>query len=119
MALEEEFVRLPADIARFNEDYAQAVNELLRAKRHEERTYARVYLEEREKLGKRTEATVKANVELHEDIEQAVMRRIMAEVEKTRLRGVVEALSAKRDSLISIGAALRDERRGPPVIRED
>lgn len=117
MALEEEFVRLPADIASFNEQFAEALEEFLRAKRNEERTYARLYMSEREGAEKKTtEAMVRHTVELHPDYEAATLRRIMAEVEKARLRGVLDALSAKRDSLISVGAQIRDERRHGPTI---
>lgn len=117
LALEEEFVRNPSDIARANAKYASALKRWLHAKRHEAKTYSRRYLELRETASsKLTEAMLKHMVEMDEDYQTAVMDRINAEVDKVRLHGVLEALKAKRDSLISIGAHMRAEMGGGPRI---
>jgi len=134
MAIEEEFVRLPGDLAYWNERYARAVTSYLTNKIQRERIEARLYLEQREHL------TAKVNVEVAEgkkggkaptidEIKSAVAghcsmieaedMELSSEVEKVRLYGVLDAIRAKRDMLIQIGSRQRVEMEHDPVIRDE
>jgi hypothetical protein len=116
-ALDEEFIRVPADLAYWNERYAQAHKSHLLAKLDSERTEASLMLEMREKLkamgGKPTVDEVRANVITDPTYGSARLAEIEAEVERTRLRGLVGALEAKKDMLQSLGAKLRSEMSDP------
>ena len=118
LLIEEHFSRLPGDLARYNELYAQALRKHLRAKRTLDKEWARIYLETREGGEKMSEATLKARVEIDDDYQAARMAAIEAEVDKARIGGIVEAIRAKKDALISIGAGIRAEMSGSPSIRE-
>lgn len=123
MALDEEFSKIPSLLASFNEQYADAYRKHLVAKHGVDRSYAACYLRHREEAEARgekvTEGLLKARVDADEQYHAAQDRAISAEVEKLRLWGVLDALRAKRDALISIGAHLRAEMQGNPSIRGD
>lgn len=126
MALEEEFVRLPADLAYWNERYSMANRTFLRAKIDRERTEARLTIQLREELAKTmpegkkpTVDAVGAAVKDHADMNAARNAEIDAEIEKARLYGVLDAVRAKKDMLVSIGAHHRAEMAGDPRIREE
>jgi hypothetical protein len=134
MAIEEEFVRLPGDLAYWNERYARAVNDYLKAKVGRERTESRLYLEQREHLtakasveaaeGKKgakapTVDEIRSAVAGHRDMVEAEDAELLMEVEKVRLYGVLDAIRAKRDMLIQIGSRQRVEMEHDPVIREE
>jgi hypothetical protein len=120
--IEEEFIRLPADLAHWNEREAVALRAHLTSKIEVDRAYATAQIIERERLamegGKPTEARVAAAVELNKDYNEARVRAVEAEVERARLRGVVMAISAKREMLVSLGAHVRKEMESDPVLRE-
>lgn len=120
--IQEEYVRLPADLAYWNQKYADALRAHLRAKIDLDRIEAQVYLEKREvgyaSGGKTTEATVAAQVACDARVLAAREVAVMAEAEKARLHGVVNAVSAKKDMLVSLGAHVRQEMDGDPTIRE-
>lgn len=116
--LQDEFRRIPADLARFNELYARALRRFLKAKARTEQVFSLVYLETREGGQKATEAQIKAEVAMDDRYNDSLQERIEAEVEKTRLGGILDALMAKKDSLISMGANLRAEMSGNPSIRD-
>lgn len=119
LVIEEHYTRLPGEMARANELYAQKLRAFLRAKRNESRTYARRFLQiKAESEVKMTEAERKFRVETDKEYETAVMLRIDAEVERARYFGYLEALRAKKDSIISLGAQLRAEMGGAPKIRD-
>lgn len=110
----EEYMRLPSDIAYWTEQYAEAKHTHLIAKHQRERTLssergaARATLEE---AGHRaTEGRIDEQVISVTAVETARTVEIMAEVEVIRLHGVLEALRAKKEMLISLGAHLRQER---------
>lgn len=118
MLLQEEFVRMPSDLARYNHLYAQALRVHLLAKREVDRAWARAYLEEREQGEKQSEATLKAKVEISDEYQQARYHAVLAEVKLKEIGGVCEALRTKKDALISIGAHIRAELGGSPRVRE-
>lgn len=121
-AMEEEFVRAPADIAYWNSLSAQAMKAHLLAKWAAEKTEARLKVEMREQLvaeGKKpTESMVDAAVVLHPDMERDKLAAIEAEVEFVRVRGIAKAVSDKKDVLQSLGATYRAEMEGDPMVRQ-
>lgn len=121
-ALNEEFVRMPADFAYWNERYADALRTHLLAKLMYDRTESSVRIECREKLleqnAKVTESMVEAAVAQHPEFNEAREAVIASEIEKVRLGGVLDAIRTKRDMLISLGAHARIEMMNDPVVRE-
>jgi hypothetical protein len=146
-ALEEEFVRLPSDLAYWNERYSRAFKAFLCAKIDFERAEARAHIECRETLmieavGKAAEVTVSTTEEPkgkkapvvkvkaptvddinaatmeHPDLVKAREALLNAEVEKVRLFGVLDAVRAKREMIVSLGAHIRAEMQGDPSLRE-
>ena len=121
--LQEEFRKIPSLLAQYNEEYAIALRRWLRCKAEVDRTHARLYLEAREvaeELGEKvTEGSLKATIEAKQAYIDAVDARIAAEVQKVRLGGILDALSAKKDALISMGANMRAEMSGQPHLRNE
>lgn len=121
LAINEEYVELPAMLAYWNARYADALRNHLKSKLNVERTEARLRIECREMLateGKVTESMVEAAVIKHPDMEIARLEAIEAEVEKVRLGGAAEAVRAKKDMLVSLGATMRAEMEGDPSLRK-
>jgi hypothetical protein len=126
LALEEEFIRLPADIAYWNERHARALREYLEAKIARERTHGELmcdpkfYEHVEVELGKKpTVEQMKGATLSDERYIASKVRENIADVERQRLRGCVEALSTKRDMLISLGAHVRLEMMHDPVVRRN
>ena len=115
--LDDHFRKVPAELAYFNERYADAVHQYLRAKATYEATRADVYrqirIEAEASGGKMTEALLSARVEGDERYQTAKIKHIDAESKKQRFRGRVEAVHAKKDMLISLGAHIRAEMSDP------
>lgn len=122
LAIQEEYIRLPADMSYWNARYADAVRGHLLAKHELERVEAQQQLEQREKLAaegkKPTEAMVSSAVLMSDEYNKAKLASIEAEVAKTRAAGRVDDLHSKREMLISMGAHIRKEMDGDPVLRE-
>lgn len=123
LALEEEFVRLPGDLAYYSGMYADAYESWLKAKLQRETRYARAYQERKSFLlstskGRVTEAEVESEVAQDPDYLEAKAEEIACESEKVRLGGIVDAVKTKRDALISIGAHQRAEWASDPTIRD-
>jgi hypothetical protein len=123
LALQEEYVRLPADMAYLNEQYAQAQKAYLYAKATADEVWARVWLESRTKLTaageKTTEALINATAATNREWLEAVERLTAADAERIRLRGHADAVGAKKEMLISLGAHIRSELEGDPQLRRD
>lgn len=118
LALDEEFQRAPADFAYWSNQLAQATKASMRAKFDRERTYAKLLIETRETLGKKTVDEVEARVVCHPEYEIAKLNEIDSDAERARLYGIVESLRVKRDMLIQIGAHVRAEMERDPQTRE-
>lgn len=122
MALEEEFVRIPADLAYWNNRYSDAYRLWLECKIESERVEADISTGIRRELANnpKSRATV-AEVEHLLKVDPAYVdarrREAAAESEKVRLYGVLDALRSKRDMLISLGAHMRAEMANDPLIR--
>lgn len=123
LLLEEEFAGIASKLAYFNEQYADAYRNMLLAKARYERTEAQRSLEIRESLddgGKKpTEATIRAHVDTDDKVIAARLHLVECESDKVRLGGVLDALRAKKDALISIGAHIRAEMGGNPSLRAE
>ena len=121
--LQEEFVRLPADLAYWNQRYSEAYRVWLEAKHAVERHAAVMSIAIREQLmvTNKGRATI-SEVEqlLHRDAAYDQLKRaeIVAETEKVRLYGVLDALRTKREMVISLGAHIRAEMSNDPLIRQ-
>ena len=122
VALEDEFIRLPGDLAYWSERYADAYEMFLDAKLVRERVYAELTMKHRDRLsltskGRVTVGEIEAAVILDADYLEAKTNENAAESNKIRMHGIVEALRAKRDMLISVGAHQRAEMDHDPSIR--
>jgi hypothetical protein len=123
LALEEEFVRLPADLAYWNDRYSEAYKYHLERKIIREQLGAELSSKIRDGLevAKKTRVTI-AEVDgellLNPEYQQARAKEVAADAERVRLYGVLDALRSKRDMLISLGAHIRAEMQHDPMIRE-
>jgi hypothetical protein len=121
LQLEEEFVRLPADLAYWHARAADALREYQMSKLEQDKTEANLRIVVREHIiatgGKPTESQVESGVMLRPEYSEARARTIEAEVEYQRLRGVCEAVRVKRDALVALGQQARAEM-SDPVVRQ-
>jgi hypothetical protein len=128
--LDEEFKRLPSDLGYWGERYTQALKDYLEAKAAAKVGRARVELLARETLKitapvnakgtpeRITEGVVNATVDSADEVQEMDTREILAEVEMTRLKVLLDAIRAKRDCLIQLGANYRLElAHMEPTIR--
>lgn len=121
-AIHEEYVRLPADLAYWNAQYAAAQKAHLSAKVEFdilERELYPVIRAQLEQGGKVTEKMVDSALAQSEAWQDAKRLVASTEAEKLRLYGVLDAVRSKRDMLISLGAHLRSEMEGDPRLREE
>lgn len=120
--IQEEFVRVPADLARFNHRYAEAQKVYLRAKHNLDRVEAELYISMREAIinagGKPTEKQIEAGIKVQPAYQAAVDDLVDAEHKKAETYGNVDAVRAKKEMLISLGAHIRSELEGDPSLRE-
>lgn len=120
--IEEEFVRTPSDVAYWNAQYADALDVFLKAEAHRKREWARLYLLKKAEASaaeeRTTETSLKAVVEASDEYAEAVQAEILAEAQKERMRGHVDAVHTKRDMLQSLGAKLRVEMMSDPQVRQ-
>jgi hypothetical protein len=121
LAIQEEFVRMPADLAYWNGRYATALKAHLLAKLRLDETKSKLFMLHRERLlaagARATEAQIEAAVETDPEYHQVRLAIIDAEVERSRARGIVEAVTTKRDMLVSLGSHIRTEMEGDIAIR--
>lgn len=120
--LNREFCELAPRLAFWNAQLAEATKKSMIAKAEWDAESARKLLEAREEArldpkAKLTVDEVNAKVLLDDDVSDAHAVWIEAEAERVRLRGIVEAVLCKRDMLQSLGAKLRAEMQGDPVLR--
>lgn len=123
LALEEEFIRLPGDMAYWNARYAEVYRYWLERKFMTEQIEARRGIElhlqlEATRPKPPTIAELSRAVQTDPEYIQARGKEIVAEAEKVRLAGVVESLRAKREMLVSVGAHIRAEWASDPTLRE-
>lgn len=120
--ISEEFARMSADYAYWNERYADANRRELEAEWAKDKAYAAGYLRKKVDLAasgaKATEAAVDAEVKTSAEYGAAVEAHIAARAEREHLRGVLEALRTKREMLVSTGAHQRQEMQGDMAMRD-
>lgn len=124
MVLTEEFARLPGDMARWNELYAEAHERYLMAKLNAERTRSRraLYIRRNSSIFastygvKMTESAIMDILNTDKEVMAAEDVTVYADRERTRLRGIMSALVRKSEALVSIGAQLRAEMTFHPHL---
>lgn len=120
--LDTEFEQLPADMGYWTSQLADRRRAAAAAKIEAERVETRLMLEERAVLaaegGKAPgEWIVRAKVVQREEWRAAQFAMLDAEADAERVRGLVSALSAKKDMLVSLGAQARAEMDSNPSLR--
>lgn len=119
-----EFMRLSSDMAYWNEIHSQSVRAYHEAKLACEISIAELGLNVRDGLErdatvkKVTEGLVESTMKSDPRYREALGAKYDAEHEKTRVMGIVDAIRAKRDMLISLGAMVRTEMKHDPTILE-
>lgn len=116
--LNDEFVRVPADISYWNGQLADATRIAMTAKLDLDRAKAQLFTTIRaSKVDNKQPSidTVNAQVDADQDIYDLELDYILKEAERLRARGAVDAVSAKRDMIQSLGAKLRAEMRSDPT----
>jgi hypothetical protein len=117
--IRQEYIKLPADLAIANARFAAAYAEYLHADTACERVKARLSIEWRETLNdmgmKATVGMVDEKVITDDRYIRVQDHRDIAEIDKVKARGVVDALIAKKDMLVSLGAHIRAELSDPTV----
>lgn len=122
LALESEYVRISSDQAYWNAKLADAFKAYERAKLNRKRLEALLQLQYREELsqsGKVTEKVIESHVSCDPRMHTAEDEELNAEVELVQMKGVCEAVRAKREMLVSFGAHVRAEMQGDPVVRNN
>lgn len=121
LQLQSEFTRIAADIARWNELFAEATADYRLAEHQLETVESTLYLHYKghaDSLGQKvTEAALKAKVLTDPQYQEASVALIQEERQMLKAKGVVGALITKRDMLISLGAHIRAELHGDPALR--
>lgn len=124
--LQGEYVRVAADLAYWNERFADVYAYWLERKEVTEQVSSRrfeilkVELEiEKVGGGRVTLAEVESALRVDEDVIQAKSKQHSAEAEKVRLAGRLDAIRTKRDMIVSLGAHIRAELEGDPMLRAD
>lgn len=112
-ALEEEFVRLPADVAFWGAKYAAIFSHWLDRKQVVKQVEAALVRQARDNWAgdkKPTVSEVDSWVLQQPEFRRAQAEEDAAEAEKVRLSMIMEALRTKRECLISLGAHIRHEQ---------
>lgn len=121
-ALEEEFVRYTADFAYWGAKVADARQEESLAKLARDTMAADLDIAAREALAgdkKPTEAMITAWVAKHPAMQSAEKDVIAATHAFDKLRAIWDALRAKRDMLVGLGAQHRAEMQHEPTVKVD
>lgn len=123
IALHEEFIRMPADYAYWNEQYRQKLEAHLLCAAERKRVYAGCLLAAGERINASTGKPVtvdqaKAIAETDRSYQLCVTDDIHAEADMIEARGILEAIRTKRDMLMQLGATARQEMQHDPAVRE-
>jgi len=120
--VQDEFVRIPADLAFWSARSDDAMDAYLRAKDALEKAEATAELAIRTTAAnvgeKVTESVVRARVLVHPLYRDAIEKEITAETAKNRMRSIVAVIMTKKEMLISVGAHVRAEMQAHPAIRD-
>jgi hypothetical protein len=119
--IRDEYIRLPAQIAYRTALLAQAAERRMYAEVQLGKVEADAYRRWRARLagdGRVTEGAIKHAVNEDEQYLSALLDLNDALVVEMKAKGICEALRAKRDMLVSLGAQIRVEMAGLPALRE-
>jgi hypothetical protein len=120
-ALDEEFVECAMNTAHLGWKLSEAIRAHLKAKKAARRARALVSVVKRAEMtvnGKApTVDAVRDEVELAPEVDAADAAEIDAEVARERAKTDFEAVRAKRDMLVQLGAARRAEWESDPTVR--
>ena len=116
MLIRRYYTELPSQIAYWTERAAEAHEVYLRAMTQAEVLEANLYIRHKNDLtlmdGKATEAAVRARVVTSQPWIDGQNEVSESDAKRRKLNGIVDALHAKKDSLVSLGAFLRKEFAG-------
>lgn len=120
--IEAHFIRLPADLAYWSGQYADAYKDWKDAELRLEQIAAQLSLTIRDQLvaenkGRVTVAEVEQVLHASQPYVDARAAENVTEARKVRLHGIVGAIQAKKEMLISLGAHMRAEMGHDPAIR--
>lgn len=127
MAIQEEFVRVPSDLAYWSESHSNLYREWQLAKFTREQEWGAAMARARALLsskavgggGRRpTVDQVEGEAVNDETYVAAKRNEVFLEAETKRLAGMIDAVRTKRDMLVSLGAHIRAEMEHDPVIKE-
>lgn len=120
--LDEEFTRIPVDLAYWNERYSDSIRVHLISKLEYEQVRARIGLEVRSKVAesgvKKTVGDIDAMVSTNPEVSAAYLAYVEADAERQAMRNRVESVNAKREMLQSLGAKMRAEIMSDPGLRD-
>lgn len=117
--LKEEFVRIPGDLAYWNSQFAKAHREFLLAKlRANEIASTQRIILRADNVRKLTVDDMNSLVDEDIDVRTARADLVEKEYERERIKGIVDAIRTKRDMVVSLGAHIRIEMGGDPMIRD-
>lgn len=121
-AIHGHFLRLSSDLAYFNGIYSDVLGLLRVAERRLEFGEADIRLEYRQSTQPSGKAATEGYIDecVKADHRYRKLREEVdnAEVLKSRVSGVVDAIRSKKEMLITVGANMRAELEGDPMIRE-
>lgn len=127
LAIQEEYVRVPSDLAFWSEQHSVLYREWQLAKFEREQEWGRAIERARADLSSNrkgapgrgpTVASIEAYAIQDPQYVKARNDEIHLESERQRLLGMVDAVRTKRDMLVSLGAHIRAELERDPVIKE-
>lgn len=118
-----EFCRVPGDLAYWGQQMAVSLEEWKRAKLNRERTEAELFMRQREILissgvKRPTVSDIESAVQLNPDYEDVKLVEIEAEARYIHMKNNFVAVLAKKEMLQSLGANLRAELERDPVTRD-
>jgi hypothetical protein len=121
LALEEEFIRVPADLAYWGAAFADAQKSAALAKLNRDQVEAAVDAEIRSEaaaLGEKvTEKIVAGRVQADSRMQAVELALIDSEANSSRAKAFCDAVRAKRDMVIALGSQVRAEMAADPSIR--
>jgi hypothetical protein len=109
--LSEEIRTMPPKIYRYNQMWADAHKTAQRLERTVSEVKAEEYLRLRQEESKVTEAHMKALIDVSKKVAAAYDAWLEAERDANTLKGVLESLRARKDSLVTLSANQRAEQK--------
>lgn len=120
--LQDHYTTIASQFAYWSHQHAIADQNVKLSKMEEQRTGAVLAITVRQRMLdanlKPTESQVAAKVAIDDEMVEVQRDRIEAEFQEKRLKGVVAALAIKNQSLMSLGAHVRKEMDGDPLVRQ-